>query len=228
MVSHHHQHTLVSMAIITYIIADDHKVFRQGLRYALNSDSALKCIGEAENGIQLLQLLGSITPDVVLLDMKMPEMDGMEATKAIKEKHPATKIIVLTMYDDENFVLHMLDMGVNGYLIKNAEPEEIIRAIYTVHENDYYFNDMVSKLMLKTIVKKKQVQQRTKDNIQLNDKEKDILRLICNEHTNAEIAEKVFLSQRTVEGIRSSLLEKIGVRNTAGLVVYAVKNGIAD
>ncbi len=216
------------MAIITYIIADDHKVFRQGLRYALNSDSALKCIGEAENGIQLLQLLGSITPDVVLLDMKMPEMDGMEATKAIKEKHPATKIIVLTMYDDENFVLHMLDMGVNGYLIKNAEPEEIIRAIYTVHENDYYFNDMVSKLMLKTIVKKKQVQQRTKDNIQLNDKEKDILRLICNEHTNAEIAEKVFLSQRTVEGIRSSLLEKIGVRNTAGLVVYAVKNGIAD
>lgn len=216
------------MAIITYIIADDHKVFRQGLRYALNSDSALKCIGEAENGIQLLQLLGSITPDVVLLDMKMPEMDGMEATKAIKEKHPATKIIVLTMYDDENFVLHMLDMGVNGYLIKNAEPEEIIRAIYTVHENDYYFNDMVSKLMLKTIVKKKQLQQRTKDNIQLNDKEKDILRLICNEHTNAEIAEKVFLSQRTVEGIRSSLLEKIGVRNTAGLVVYAVKNGIAD
>lgn len=216
------------MAIITYIIADDHKVFRQGLRYALNSDSALKCTGEAENGIQLLQLLGSITPDVVLLDMKMPEMDGMEATKAIKEKHPATKIIVLTMYDDENFVLHMLDMGVNGYLIKNAEPEEIIRAIYTVHENDYYFNDMVSKLMLKTIVKKKQLQQRTKDNVRLNDKEKDILRLICSEHTNAEIAEKVFLSQRTVEGIRSSLLEKIGVRNTAGLVVYAVKNGIAD
>ncbi len=216
------------MAIITYIIADDHKVFRQGLRYALNSDSALKCIGEAENGIQLLQLLGSITPDVVLLDMKMPEMDGMEATKAIKEKYPAAKIIVLTMYDDENFVLHMLDMGVNGYLIKNAEPEEIIRAIYTVQENDYYFNDMVSKLMLKTIVKKKQLQQRTKDNIQLNDKEKDILRLICSEHTNAEIAEKVFLSQRTVEGIRSSLLEKIGVRNTAGLVVYAVKNGIAD
>lgn len=216
------------MSIITYIIADDHKVFRQGLRYTLNSDSMLKCVGEAENGIQLLQLLGSIQPDVVLLDMKMPEMDGMEATKAIKEKYPDTKIIILTMYDDENFVLHMLDMGVNGYLIKNAEPEEIIKAIYTVHENDYYFNDMVSKLMLKTIVKKKQLQQRNKEDVQLNDKEKEILRLICSEHTNAEIAEKVFLSQRTVEGIRSTLLEKIGVRNTAGLVVYAVKNGIAE
>lgn len=135
---------------------------------------------------------------------------------------------MLTMYDDENFVLHMLDVGVNGYLTKNADPEEIIKAIHTVNENDYYFNDMVSKLMLKTIVKKKQIEQRTKENVQLNDKEKEILRLICMEHTNAEIAEKVFLSQRTVEGIRSTLLEKIGVRNTAGLVVYAVKNGIVE
>ncbi|MBN8670495.1 MAG: response regulator transcription factor [Chitinophagales bacterium] len=216
------------MAIITYIIADDHKVFRQGLNYTLNSDAQLKCIGEAENGAQLLQLLDSIQPDVILMDMKMPEMDGMEATKAVKAKHPNVKIIMLTMYDDENFVLHMLDVGVNGYLTKNADPEEIIKAIHTVNENDYYFNDMVSKLMLKTIVKKKQIEQRTKENVQLNDKEKEILRLICLEHTNAEIAEKVFLSQRTVEGIRSTLLEKIGVRNTAGLVVYAVKNGIVE
>lgn len=216
------------MANITYIIADDHKVFRQGLNYTLNSDAALKCIGEAENGAQLLQLLNSIQPDVILMDMKMPEMDGMEATKAVKAKYPKVKIIMLTMYDDENFVLHMLDMGVNGYLTKNADPEEIIRAIHAVNENDYYFNDMVSKLMLKTIVKKKQIEQRTKENVQLNDKEKEILRLICMEHTNGEIAEKVFLSQRTVEGIRSTLLEKIGVRNTAGLVVYAVKNGIVD
>ncbi len=216
------------MAIITYIIADDHKVFRQGLNYTLNSDATLKCIGEAENGVQLLQLLESIQPDVILMDMKMPEMDGMEATQAVKARYPAVKIIVLTMYDDENFVLHMLDMGVNGYLTKNADPEEIIKAVHTVNENDYYFNDMVSKLMLKTIVKKKQIEQRTKENVQLNDKEKEILRLICLEHTNAEIAEKVFLSQRTVEGIRSTLLEKIGVRNTAGLVVYAVKNGIVE
>ncbi len=216
------------MAIITYIIADDHKVFRQGLRYTLNSDSGLKCVGEAENGVQLLELLETVQPDVILLDMKMPEMDGMEATKIIKAKHPNVKIVVLTMYDDENFVLHMLDMGVNGYLIKNADPDEITKAMYAVYETDYYFNDMVSKLMLKTIVKKKQINQRTKENVQLNDKEKEILRLICMEHTNGEIAEKVFLSQRTVEGIRSTLLEKIGVRNTAGLVVYAVKNGIVE
>ncbi len=216
------------MAILTYIIADDHKVFRQGLRYTLNTDPQLKCIGEAENGKQLLQLLSSIQPDVILMDLKMPEMDGMEATKAIRQLYPDVKILVLTMYDDEQFVLHMLDMGVNGYLVKNADPEEIIKALYTVHENDYYFNDMVSRLMLRTIVNKKQVQQRTKENVQLSDKETEILRLICLEHTNAEIAEKVFLSQRTVEGIRSTLLEKIGVRNTAGLVMYAVKKGIVS
>ncbi len=216
------------MAILTYIIADDHKVFRQGLRYTLNTDPQLKCIGEAENGKQLLQLLASIQPDVILMDLKMPEMDGMEATKAIRQLYPDVKILVLTMYDDEQFVLHMLDMGVNGYLVKNADPEEIIKALYTVHENDYYFNDMVSRLMLRTIVNKKQVQQRTKENVQLSDKETEILRLICLEHTNAEIAEKVFLSQRTVEGIRSTLLEKIGVRNTAGLVMYAVKRGIVS
>ena len=216
------------MATIKYIIADDHIVFRQGIRYTLNADTALECVGEVENGVQLLELLEKVSPDVILLDMKMPEMDGMEATKRIREKNADVKIIVLTMYDDENFVLHMLDMGVNGYLVKNADPDEIIKAIHTVHENNYYFSDLVSKIMLKGLVNKNRVQQRTKENVQLNDKEKEILRLICLEHTNAEIAAKVFLSQRTVEGIRSSLLEKIGVRNMAGLVIYALKNGIAE
>lgn len=213
---------------ITYIIADDHKVFRQGIRYTLNADESLACIGEADNGLQLLDLLKENIPDVILLDMKMPEMDGMEVTKRIRETNKDIKIIVLTMYDDENFVLHMLDMGVNGYLIKDSDPDEIIKAIYAVCENNYYFSDMVSKIMLRSLVDKNRVQQRTKENIQLNDKEKEILRLICREYTNAEIAAKVFLSQRTVEGIRSALLDKIGVRNTAGLVLYAAKNGIAD
>ncbi len=213
---------------ITYIIADDHKVFRKGMRFTLDSDKTLNCLAEAENGIQLLELLKTHSPDVILMDIKMPEMDGMEATRRIRAANKDVKIVVLTMYDDESFVMHMLDMGVNGYLVKNADPEEIVKAIHTVHENNYYFNDMVSKLMLKNLVAKDKVRQRNKENVQLSDKEKDILRLICKEHTNAEIAEKLFLSQRTVEGLRSSMLDKIGVRNTAGLVIYAVKHGIAD
>jgi len=214
------------MAAIQYIIADDHLIFRQGIKYSLSKDKTLQCIGEAGNGEELMALLQTHRPDVILMDLKMPGMDGLEATRQIREQYPAIRIIVLTMYDDENFIIHMLDLGANSFLVKNAEPEEIRNAIHAVHENEYYFNDLVSKTMLKTLVQKNKGVPRFKKEVTLNDKETEVLRLICEEHTNAEIASKVFLSPRTVEGIRANLLEKIGVRNTAGLVLYAVKQGI--
>jgi DNA-binding NarL/FixJ family response regulator len=213
---------------IQYIIADDHQIFRQGLKFSLSKDKALQCIGEAGNGTELMQLLQTTKPDVILMDLKMPEMDGLEATRQVRELYPDIRIIVLTMYDDENFIIHMLDIGANSFLVKNAEPEEIQMAIHSVHENEYYFNDLVSKTMLKTLVQKNKGIPRFKKEVELNDKETDVLRLICEEHTNAEIAAKVFLSPRTIEGIRAGLLEKIGVRNTAGLVLYAVKHGIVS
>lgn len=216
------------MAAIQYIIADDHQIFRQGLKFSLSKDKALQCVGEAGNGTELMQLLQSTRPDVILMDLKMPEMDGLEATKLVREQYPDIRIIVLTMYDDENFIIHMLDIGANSFLVKNAEPEEIQMAMHSVYENEYYFNDLVSKTMLKTLVQKNKGVPRFKKEVQLNDKEVDVLRLICEEHTNAEIAAKVFLSPRTIEGIRANLLEKIGVRNTAGLVLYAVKHGIVS
>lgn len=216
------------MAAIQYIIADDHQIFRQGLKFSLSKDKALQCIGEAGNGTELMQLLQSTRPDVILMDLKMPEMDGLEATKQVREQYPDIRIIVLTMYDDENFIIHMLDIGANSFLVKNAEPEEIQMAMHSVYENEYYFNDLVSKTMLKTLVQKNKGVPRFKKEVQLNDKEVDVLRLICDEHTNTEIAAKVYLSPRTIEGIRAGLLEKIGVRNTAGLVLYAVKHGIVS
>lgn len=215
------------MRDIKYIIADDHKIFRQGIRFALGEDTQLTCVGEAEDGKELMTLLQKVKTDVILLDLKMPKMDGIDAAKAIREKHPDLKIIILTMHEDDNFILHMLDIGVNGYLAKSTDADEIIVAIHEVYDNQYYFNDMVSKAMLKSLVEKNQIKPKFKDGIELSDKEREVLKLICEEHTNAEIAEKIFLSARTVEGIRSSLLEKIGVRNTVGLVLYAVKNGLA-
>ncbi len=214
------------MAIIKYIIADDHKVFRDGLRYTLNSDHKLKYLGEVQNGSELMDLLSTTKPDVILLDLKMPEVDGTTATEKIRNLYPSIKIIVLTMFDDENLIIHMLDLGVNGYLVKTAHPEEIKKAIHIVYDNDYYFNDTVSKAMLKTLVQKNKIQPKFQNTIDLSDREKEILKLICQEYTSAEIAAKVFLSQRTVEALRSSLLEKIGVKNIAGLVLYAVKNGL--
>lgn len=213
------------MAIISYIIADDHKIFRQGLKMSLVDDHKLKCIGEAGNGLELLEMLQSKKAEVILLDLKMPEMDGVEALKILKEQYPDLKIIVLTMFEEEHFILHMMESGANAYLLKNAEAQEIKMAIHSVFENEYYFNDLVNTTLLRKVVQQKKAP-RFKEEIKLNDRETEVLQLICQEFTAAEIGQKVFLSTRTIEGIRSALLEKIGVRNTAGLVMYAVKNGI--
>lgn len=216
------------MAAIKYIIADDHSIFRQGLRYALADDPTLKFAGEAENGRKLLELVRKQLPDVVLLDLKMPEMDGMETTKMLHSIHPEVKILMLTSFDDEHLILHLLELGINGYLIKNSEPDEIKRAIHAVYENDYYFNHLVSNTMLRAITQKNMAALKHKDPVKLNDRETEVLKLICEELTTPEIAAKICLSPRTVEGIRTSLIEKTGVKNIAGLVLYALKNGIVS
>ena len=216
------------MTTISYIIADDHAIFRQGIKFSLSEDKSLQCIGEAGDGDELMKLLHNGLPDVILMDLKMPGTDGVPATKEIKRLYPGIKVIVLTMYDDEQYIIHMLDIGANAYLVKNTEPSEIINAIHTVFQNDYYFSDMVSKAMLKSIVNKKKITPRFDHAVQLNDRETEILKLICKECTTAEIAEQLYLSQRTVEGLRTGMLEKVGVRNTAGLVLFAAKNGLAE
>ena len=215
------------MSTVRYIIADDHKIFREGLRLVLSDDSQLQFIAEAENGKELLEILKGNEADVILLDLKMPVMDGMAATKEIRSAYPAVKILILTMHDEEHMIIHMLEAGANGYLLKNADPVEIKTAMHAVVENNYYFNDMVSNTMLKNIMTKNIAEPSFKPAIELDDRETKILQLICQECTSAEIGDKIFLSARTVEGIRSGIMEKIGVRNIAGLVMYAVKNGIA-
>ncbi|UPT66409.1 MAG: response regulator transcription factor [Sphingobacteriales bacterium JAD_PAG50586_3] len=216
------------MNTITYAITDDHKIFRKGLKLILDDDKKLEFVGEAENGHELLELLKNTHIDVILLDLKMPEMDGFEVAKRIRAQNIDSKIIILTMHDDAQFIVRLMETGANGYLVKNTDPSEVKTAIYSVMESGYYFNDHVSSAMLKTLINKNNLKANFKNSIELNDKEKEVLQLICQEFTAAEIAEKVFLSPRTVEGIRSSLLEKIGVRNTVGLVVYALKHGIYE
>ncbi len=217
------------MKIIQYLISDDHHIFRKGLKLALQDDYRLKCIGEAEDGAKLMELLQISTPDVVLLDLKMPQVDGFEALKAIKQDYPALKVIILTMHDDEQLILHLMEAGANGYLVKNAEPQEIKNAIHAVHEKGYYFSDIVSNAMLKKIVRQDApLTKHIGSAAVLNEKEKEVLKLICEELTATEIAERIYLSPRTIEGIRAKLLEKTGTRNIAGLVLYAVKNGIIN
>ncbi len=213
------------MSVIKYLVADDHKIFREGLKLALSDDPGISCVGEAGNGKEVLDLLHRLKPDVILLDIKMPEMDGIETVKRIRETDPDVKLVMITMYEDEHFIIHLMEAGANGYLIKNAEPEEIKAAIHTAHHTGHYFNDYVSNVLLRKVIKK---DERRKPEIRLSDRELQVLTLICQECTASEIGKQIFLSARTVEGIKSGLIEKLGVRNTAGLVVYALKNGVIE
>jgi len=216
------------MTPLTYFITDDHSIFRQGLRMALGDDPSLSCIGEASNGLELLEALKSQLPDVILLDLKMPGMDGMQATKEIRQLYPEVKILILTMHDDDQLVLHLLEAGANGYLIKNADAAEIKTGLHSCKETGYYFSDYVSNLMLRSIVEKSKPALRFKEEVIFSDREREILVLICEGKTNAEIGDTIFLSPRTIEKIKTSLYEKTGAKNNAGLIMYAVKHGIVS
>ena len=216
------------MSKIKIAIADDYKIFREGLKVGLSADENLEVLLEADNGEDLLKGLEVQTPDVIIMDLKMPIMDGLEATKAVRKKYPTIKVLVVSMYDDDKFIIHLMENGANGYLLKNAEPDEIRRSIYAVHENGYYFNDLVNKALLKKLVLKNNLKPSFNQNIELTEREQEVLKLICEEKTAAEIGKQIFLSPRSVEGIRQRLIEKVGVRNSAGLVMFAVKNGFVD
>ena len=216
------------MSKIKIAIADDYKIFREGLKVGLSADNDLEVMMEADNGEDLLKALEKETPDVILMDLKMPIMDGMEATKEVRKKYPTVKVLVVSMYEDDKFIIHLMENGANGYLLKNTEPDEIRRSIYAVYENGYYFNDLVNKALLKKLVLKNNLKPSFNQNVELTERELEVLKLICEEKTAAEIAKEIFLSPRSVEGIRQRLIEKVGVRNSAGLVMFAVKSGLVD
>ena len=211
---------------IQIAIADDYKIFREGLKKCIANDESLEVMFEADNGEDLIAGFEKQLPDVVIMDLKMPIMDGMEATQIIRKKFPSVKVLVVTMYEDDKFIIHLMEIGANGYLLKNTEPDEIRKSIYAVHENGYYFNDLVNKALLKKLVIKNNIKPSFNQNVEFSEREHEVLKMICEEKTAAEIAKEIFLSPRSVEGIRQRLIEKVGVRNTAGLVMFAIKNGI--
>ena len=216
------------MEIIKVAIADDHKIFRKGVILSLRAFTNIKFVLEAENGDELLNGIAEAEPDVVLMDLRMPGKDGMETTKLLTKQYPQIHIIVLSMYEDERFVSHMMENGANGYLLKNAEPQEIRRAIMDVHEKGYYLNNFVNRILLKKSHSKQKMVPSLTNEITLSDKERDVLKFICMEFTAQEIAQKMEISPRTVEAIKDRLMERFGSKNTAGLVFFAVKNNLVD
>ena len=216
------------MEVIKVAIADDHKIFRKGVVLSLRPFTNIKFVQEAENGEELLQNLPESAPDVVLMDLRMPVKDGIEATKQLSKQYPNIHVIILSMYEDERFVYHLMENGAHGYLLKNAEPQEIRRAIMEVQEKGYYLNNFVNRILLKRAHSKQKSAPSLSNEISLSEKEQEVLKLICMEFTAQEIAQKMEISARTVEAIKDRLMERFGSKNTAGLVFFAVKNNLVD
>ncbi|MBN8860572.1 MAG: response regulator transcription factor [Sphingobacteriales bacterium] len=216
------------MSIIKVAIADDHKIFRKGVILSLRQYTNIKFVLEAENGEELLNGLPEAEPDVVLMDLRMPVKDGIEATKTISKDFPRIHVIVLTMYEDERFVSHLMENGANGYLLKSADPSEIKKAILEVVAKGYYLNNFVNKVLLKKSHSRTKVIPSLNSEIVISDKEREVLRLLCMEFTALEIAQKMYISPRTVEAIKDRLMDRFNVKNTAGLVFFAVKNNLID
>lgn len=213
---------------IKVAIADDHVLFRAGVKTALSIHKDIKMIAEADNGMQLLTVLKHVQPDVILLDIQMPIMDGIHTLPEIKNLYPNIKVIMLTMHNDHSMISRLMELGANSYLTKNSDSEVIYQAIKTVHEQEYFFNQLTNKALIDGLRVKRQVEASLPMDAKLTDKEISILRMICEEKSTKEIADLVDLSPRTVEAIRDKLKVKTGAKSLAGLVMYAVKSGLIE
>ena len=209
------------MEIAKIIIVDDHVIFRKGLSVILNEIDFVKVVGEASNGNELLELLRKQPADVILMDIKMPQMDGIEATKKVTVRHPGIKVIALTMFEEISYFNKMVEAGASGFLLKKTTSEELERAISQVLLDESYFSEeFMSSVNLA-------LKPRQKDPaVTLTEREQEVLNLICKGFSNVEIASKLGVSTRTVDGFRARLFEKTGAKNAPNLVMYALKNGL--
>jgi DNA-binding NarL/FixJ family response regulator len=215
------------MPNIKMLLVDDHEIVRDGLKTLIESQHGMDIIAEAENGAQALEICKNQDVDLIVMDVNMPEMDGIVATKKIKEKFPEIKILALTMSDNDVHIRKMIESGASGYILKNAGRDELKKAIDALMNDQHYFSDTATQSVMMELVRNKG-KSNTGSMVQITERELEVLELILKEHTNQEIAEKLFISVRTVDAHRRNLLQKTGARNTAGLVRYALENQLFE
>jgi len=214
---------------IKVLVVDDHKIVRDGIKVLLQDEPDIKVVGEAVNGKHALELIPKVKPDLMIIDINMPVMNGIDCTREVAKDHPSVKILALTMLNELEHIKKMIAAGAGGYLLKNSGKDELIEAIKTVISGENYFSDEVKNIIMMNMVKGKTLNRKIQgEQVPLTNREKDVLKYIVKEYTNQEIAEKLFISVRTVDAHRRTLLEKTGARNTAGLVKYAIENNLVD
>lgn len=214
--------------IIKIVLVDDEILFRKGISFLLDREENIEIIHEASNGLELISFLKETKelPDIIITDLKMPLLNGVEATKIIHKDFPQIKIIALTSYDTKSFIANMIDIGAVSYIVKNATPQELLGTIQEVAKKGFYYNERVRKIIQDTALNAKNNKSKL-DSGFLTARELEVLHLICDQKTTVEIGEILFISPRTVEGHRNNLLLKTESRNIAGLVVFAIQNEIA-
>ena len=216
--------------VITVAIADDHKIFRDGIKMALSSKQNLKMIWEAEDGKDLMHKINIKKPDVLLMDIRMPEIDGINAIGMLRKEYEDVKIIVLTMYDDQQMISRMMEMGANAYLTKTTDPDEIYQAILTCMNEDFYFNQLVNNAVMGKLMQKKNVRHHYGNHVPItfSEKELKILQLLAGDKTTEEISKIIFLSPRTIETIRQNMKNKVGAKTIGGLIMYGMRNKMIE
>lgn len=214
------------MEKIRVLVADDHRLFRTGLVTALAPFKQIEVCGEAHNGDNTLEQIKALKPDVVLLDLKMPLLNGIEVLNRLADEGSHVKCLIVSSFVDEWDMQKGFDSGALGCLSKDAKPEELAAAIISVYEQGYYFDESIRMGFLKDILKRLKFKPATAKSILFDEREKRIMNLICREYSNAQIAAELFLSERTIEGIRTKMLHKVGAKNVVGLIIYAFRNGV--
>lgn len=212
---------------IKVALADDHILLRKGLAGVVDSFGEYEVLFEADNGKDFtVQIRKHGEPDIVLMDINMPEMDGYATAQWLRQHHPLVNVIALSMYDNENAIIRMFKAGAKGYILKDSEPPELKKALDSVHQKGYYYSELVTGRLIHSINKMDDDSSEVKTFSDLNDREIEFLKYACTEMTYKEIAEKMFLSPRTIDGYRDALFEKLNIKTRVGLVMYAIKNGI--
>jgi len=215
--------------LITVLIVDDHKIIRDGIKSLLQDVENIKILGEASNGLEAIEFFKNQPTDVVIMDIRMPEMSGIETTKYLTENYPGVKVLALTMHDEEAFIYKMLNAGASGYLLKNVGKEEFVTAINKIYKGENYFSlDMATKMITNLMfAKPNDTAEHVEDNdMQLTKREIEVIKLIAEGLTSQDIADKLFISPRTVDTHRRNLLQKLNVKNTAELIKFAIKHNI--
>jgi len=216
------------MKKVKLLVADDHKIFRQGIKKLLEEESDLQVVGEAADGRETIKKATELKPDVILMDIAMANLNGLQATRQIKKILPDTKVIMVTMHKNEEYVLQSFQAGASGYILKEGAVEELVSAIRTIHQDKSFLSPTISKTLIDAYLRKMETGKTETPFDLLTDREREVLQLIAEGYTNREVAKALFISVKTVEAHRAHIMQKLNIHEIAKLVKYAIQKGLVD